>query len=431
MTLARAFPRALATAAVAFAAALAVFSLDGEEPAFAPAAGGGRPATTEERIATLRAAVGSGKDDARTLALLGEAYLQNATESGEPRFYAPAERAFVRAQRADPASAAAAVGLGNVALARHDFRAGLRHGRAARRLAPQSLRPLSVIADSLIELGRYGAAERTVQRLLDLRPNVASYSRASYLRELHGDFRGAAAAMRLAIAAGAGTATGDAYVRTLLGQLEFARGRLDAARRAYIRALAVEPAYADAEIGLAEIDAARNDLPAAIARMRALVADQRAPDHFYILGEMELAAGDRAGARAHFAEARTEFRRLAAAGENVSVERAVFEADHGSAERALALARRGRASAPSVRAADALGWALTRAGRPEAGLRWAQRALAIGSRDPRFLYHAGAAAAGSGERDLARALLRGSLRANPRFSALHAQRARRVLQSLR
>jgi hypothetical protein len=53
-------------------------------------------------------------------------------------------------------------------------------------------------------------------------------------------------------------------------------------------------------------------------------------------------------------------------------------------------------SAPSIRSADALGWALTRAGQADAGLVWARRALATGSRDPMFSLHAGVAARRSG-----------------------------------
>ena len=78
-----------------------------------------------------------------------------------------------------------------------------------------------------------------------------------------------------------------------------------------------------------------------------------------------------------------------------------------------------------MRSADALGWALTRAGRPEAGLRWARRALKLGSLDPTFRYHAGIAAGDTpeGRRNL-RLALRHGLEAYP----LHANRARMALE---
>jgi hypothetical protein len=60
------------------------------------------------------------------------------------------------------------------------------------------------------------------------------------------------------------------------------------------------------------------------------------------------------------------------------------------------LGRRVWEAAPSVRSADALGWALTRAGRPREGLSFARRALALGSRDALFRLHAGVAAREAG-----------------------------------
>ena len=68
----------------------------------------------------------------------------------------------------------------------------------------------------------------------------------------------------------------------------------------------------------------------------------------------------------------------------------------GRGTAAVALGRRVWAAAPSVRSADALGWALTRAGRPAAGYRWALRAPALGSRDATFRLHAGIAARRAG-----------------------------------
>ena len=82
------------------------------------------------------------------------------------------------------------------------------------------------------------------------------------------------------------------------------------------------------------------------------------------LGEAELAAGRTAAARRTLALVAAEQQLLGAAGVDTDVELAVFEADHGDPRRAVALARRGWDAAPSTRSADALGWALTRAGDP-------------------------------------------------------------------
>jgi hypothetical protein len=83
-----------------------------------------------------------------------------------------------------------------------------------------------------------------------------------------------------------------------------------------------------------------------------------------------------------------------------------------------------------VRSADALGWALTRAGDPEAGLVWARRALRLGSRDPNFLFHAGVAAFGARQYALARRYLSLTLANNTRFSPLYGPQAARLLGRL-
>ena len=108
----------------------------------------------------------------------------------------------------------------------------------------------------------------------------------------------------------------------------------------------------------------------------------------------------------------------------------MFEADHGDPAFAVKKAKEAYAFAPSVRAADALGWALTRAGRPAEGLAFAERALRLGSLNPRFLYHAGMAAKGAGEDAAGRRYLSRALGLNPSFSALYAPRARAALEEL-
>ncbi|MGH2713823.1 MAG: hypothetical protein ACRDM7_08060, partial [Thermoleophilaceae bacterium] len=64
------------------------------------------------------------------------------------------------------------------------------------------------------------------------------------------------------------------------------------------------------------------------------------------------------------------------------------------------------------------------------GLAYARQALRLGSRDPLFRYHAGVAARAAGQVGAARGYLSSSLAANPRFSPLHAPRARRALRGL-
>jgi tetratricopeptide (TPR) repeat protein len=322
----------------------------------------------------------------------------------------------------DPAELIEAAAL---AAGRHDFRAALRLAARARALEPETIAAYPVLVDALVELGRYAEAERTLQRFIDSRPSLAAYARVSYFRELHGDLPGAVDAMERAVSAGGGARENLAYVQALLGDLELARGRLAAARRAYGAALVSMPDYVPALAGKARLAAARGNLGGAIAAWKKVVTLRPLPEYVIALGEAELAAGRDAAGRADLALVGVQEKLLAGAGVNTDVELAIYEADHGERRRAVALAREAWENAPSVRSADALGWALTRSGRRRAGLRWAHRALRLGSLDPTFRYHAGIAAGDTvdGRRNL-RLALRHGLDAYP----LHANRARAALE---
>jgi tetratricopeptide (TPR) repeat protein len=424
-------------AACAFAAALAVAAVlhgGGSDPRpAAPPADGPvlRPsASTTARIAALQVAVRNAPDEADGYTLLAAAYLQRVRETGDFGLYTRAEAAIDRALRIAPADPAALVQRASLKLSRHDFSGALVDARRARALAPRVNKPFGVLVDALVELGRYDEAAVALQEMADRRPDLAAYARVSYLRELEGDLDGAAGAMRLAVSAGGAAAENVAYVQSLLGDLEFRRGRLPAARHAYRAALARFPGHVPAEAGLARVEAARGHLGRAITRMRAVVARLPLPEHVIALGELEQAAGRDASASSDFALVRAEQRLLAAGGVNTDVELAIFESDHGSPARGVSLARRAWAAAPSVRSADALGWALTRAGRPRDALPWARRALALGSRDASFLFHAGIAAKAAGEPALATRRLHAALALNPRFSPTRAPQARRALAEL-
>jgi len=385
---------------------------------------------TDSRIARLQRIAVAAPRDASIAAQLGAAYLQKVRETGDPSYYARAQTVLDAALRASPRSPDALAGAATLALARHDFRAGLAAGRRALAAAPASMAAYPAIVDGEIELGRYREAARDLQRFVDGKPGLASYARVSYFRELHGDVAGALEAMALAADSGGDAAENVAYAQTLLGDLRFSAGHVDAAAGNYREALARFPGYHAARAGLAKVDAARGDLALAARRYRAVVARLPLPSYVVALGEVELADGHRAAARRDLGLVAAEQRLLAASGVNTDVDLALYEANHGSPSRAVRLAARARARAPSVRSADALGWALTRAGRPRAGERWARRALALGSRDASFLYHAGMAALAAGDRRAARTWLRGSLAMNPRWSPLYAPRARRALRGL-
>ena len=182
----------------------------------------------DARIRSLQDALREGDERVKGTAatMLGHAYLQKARETGDPGFYPKAETLFQQALDADGDDVDALVGLGTLALARHQFAEALDWGEQARDGNPYHAPAYGVIGDAQIELGRYDDAVATVQAMVDLRPDLGSYSRVSYLRELMGDREGAIVAMEQAAVAGSGYAENVAWVHVQLGNLRFDGGVL-------------------------------------------------------------------------------------------------------------------------------------------------------------------------------------------------------------
>ena len=178
--------------AVVFAALLAVLSSStgptGSLPSVADRTDVGAPSgDTRARSRACSARWPTSPARAEGYAALGDAYLQRARETGDPSLYARAERVLRRGAAPRPAQRHGHDRRGHAGSRRHDFAEGLRLGERALALAPGTVRPYAVIVDAQVELGRYSDAARSLQRMVDLKPNLASYSRVSYFRELTGD----------------------------------------------------------------------------------------------------------------------------------------------------------------------------------------------------------------------------------------------------
>ena len=389
----------------------------------APAAAG----SLSERMSALERQVAQNPDDVAGWQQLGITAVLRASESGDPAFYLLAERAFDRADDLVPGDAATVVGRGSLALALHDFDTALALGRRAVQALPGNSTALGIVVDAEVELGRYDAAARTLQDMLDMSPDLPALARVSYLRQLRGDLPGASQAMRQAGLAGSPAPFDQASVLALQGDLHLIGGDTPAALAAYEEALRGVPGLIGGEIGMARVEAISGDLAAAVTRLEALVARIPHPGAARLLGELQLAVGDPTAAAQTDDIVRSLARLQEAQGQDVDLEMALFEADRGAdPERAVRLARRAYELRPrNVFTADALGWALHRAGRSDAAVRYARQAVRLGSADPLLHYHAASIWAGAGRPGRAADALRDAIALTPwvTFSAVDDARA--------
>lgn len=385
---------------------------------------------TQAEIERLLAAVTADSNDAGSQRDLGLALLQRVRETADPSLYGPAAAAFEAAQALAPDDAAVLVGIGGLQLGKHAFANALATGRQAAELSPTLAAARAVIVDALVELGRYDEADEEAGQMLALGTDLTTLARVSYLAELRGKLEAALGAMRLAAQSPDLAPEHTAYVEALLGNLLVYSGDPAGAADAYEAALRVVPAHAPSLAGQGRLAVAAGKLDEGIALFERASQIVPLPEYVIALGDAQQAAGLSTEATRSFALARAEIQLFEASGVAVDLDLALFEADHGDPNRALAFARAAHATAPTVRAADALAWALHRLGRDSEAKPYADEALRLGSRDPLLRYHAGAVAAALGDSVSARRDLELALGTDAGFSATGAAEARRLLAAL-
>lgn len=403
----------------------------GQDTASLLAAADPRAADTERQVVALQERLRQSPDDPRLLTALGGAYLQRARDTGDAAYYARADQALRRAVERQPDNVDALTELGVLALARHQFGEARDLAEQAQVLNPDRALIYGVLGDALVELGQYPQAVATVQHMVDLRPDLSSYARVSYVRELHGDIPGAVDAMQRAVRAGGPAAENAAWTQTQLALLYFNQGDLVTAEAEARATLALHGGYIPAQVALARVHAARGEWDSALQLLRHAVDVMPLPEYAILLGDVDRAAGrpDEAAAQDALVRAMAQLQR--AGGVAVDLEMALFEADHGGDPVAtVAQARQAYRDRPSIHGADTLAWALYRAGQIDEARLYSQEALRLGTRDALLHFHAGMIALAARDRAAARDALTTALSINPYFSLPHAAEARAALVQL-
>jgi tetratricopeptide (TPR) repeat protein len=368
--------------------------------------------------------------DSRGWATLGVSYVELARLAGDPSYYPKAGHVLSRSLRVQPKdNDLALAGRAALAAARHEFTFALRESRASLAINPYQAQALAIRVDALTELGRYKAQLTALRQADHRQPGVPVFARYSYADELRGRTDRAMALLRQGLR-GATVPADQAYLLTLLADLERRAGRLSSAGRLIRRALTASPDYVPALASRARLLVARHDLPQALHTWREVTTRLALPEYLLELGELYEATGRPARAQQQFSVLQATKQLLRSNGVRVDLETALFEADHGSPSAALSAARTEWSRRHSVQVADALAWAQHVSGHDTAALRLSDRATRLGTPLAMFSIHRGLIQAALGLRSAALTNLRRGLEQDPGLSPWQADRARSVLRSL-
>jgi tetratricopeptide (TPR) repeat protein len=392
-------------------------------PASVPAATdrlAGAIARAQDRLRTL-------PKDWRTWASLASAYVEQARVTANPAYYQKADGAAHQSLTLHPdGNTDALIALGALANARHDFAAARDSAGKALAVDRYSADAYGVLADAQTQLGDAGKATEAIQQMLDLRPGLPAYARASYDLELHGRTGEATDLMRRALAAA--TDPHDvAFCRNQLGDLAWQHGDVAGARREYTAGLAADPTSIALRRGMAQVDAASGAMDRALAGYEDVTHRAPAPGYLVEYADLLRAANRKADADVQLSLADAAVQLFTASGGTDDLATANLAIAAGRPADAVRAARTEWSRRQHVDVADTLAWSLHLAGQDAEALTYARRVAATGARGAGYAYHLGAIEAALGQRDAARADLTRALDTNAHFSPLEAPVARQLL----
>jgi tetratricopeptide (TPR) repeat protein len=325
---------------------------------------------------------------------LGQQWIRKARGTGDPGYYLNAGACAEVALRLSPDQRAALSLKGMVLLNAHRFAEARAFAEAALKLDSDDVLALGVLSDAHLELGNFEAAAAAAQKMVDRKPSLPSYGRAAHLRWLQGDAQAAKQFYRLAVDAGGDPRDPEPLAWTLVqvAMIFWHEGDVEGAEAGFGVALQKLEGFPPALVGQARVALAKGEARRAVELLERALAQSPLAETAWLLGDARKAAGDTPGAQAAY----TEVARLGRQGDHLALALFLATKDREPQE-ALRLAQAEHEARPNPHVEDAYAWALYRAGKLAEARAASDRARALGTKEPRLLFHAGAIRLAQGE----------------------------------
>lgn len=393
----------------------------------------------QARAYTLLHAIKYNPGDARSSTALATLYIQEARITGNHLYYDQAAlRQIQGVLKKDPANFEALMLQAIVLLSQHHFADGLTAATKAQNVNPYNAFIYGLMVDGHVEMGNYDAAVNDAEKMVSIRPDLSSYSRISYLREIFGDYEGAIQAMKMAIDAGVPGDEATAWCQVQLGHLYEWFGELKNAALQYQTALEERPGYPYALAGLGRMAVAAAEYKTALyyyQQAGSLLTDYSIEEE---LVDLYTAMGQTIKAQ-QLANSLIDQMCVAAAQGN-SNENIGHYVDQELAYAYLKVHRTDKALEHAIQeynrrpanidVNNTLAWVYYKSNKINQALPFINTALRTNSKNPVLLCHAGLIYAKAGEKEKAKTLLRQALQNNPNIDAALKQESLQALHQL-
>ncbi|HEY0041837.1 MAG TPA: hypothetical protein VGB71_14295 [Flavisolibacter sp.] len=220
---------------------------------------------TQLKVAELKRKIASNPTDVKPRLQIATIYIAEARITGEHPYYYPAIHKILDGVLAIEAQNFEATVLkSSVSLSQHKFADAKILAEKAKSINPSNAYVYGLLVDANVELGNYKDAIAASDKMQSLKPSLEAYSRASYLREIHGDFDGAIKAMKLAVEAGLPGSEPQCWSRSMLAELYLKNGDLKKAEEQHKINLVLRPTYAFSIAGLAKVEEKKKNYAVAL-----------------------------------------------------------------------------------------------------------------------------------------------------------------------
>ncbi|MBK9688900.1 MAG: tetratricopeptide repeat protein [Saprospiraceae bacterium] len=245
----------------------------------------------QSKYVSLRNQLLTNSNDHKAATSMAYLFIKEARITGEHGHYYPAAQSMLNhileSKDLDNENRFnALVTKAGVQLSLHDFQTALHTAEEAILLNPYNSQIYGVLVDCHIELGNYKEAVAVADKMMAIRPDLRSYSRVSYLREIFGDIPGAREAMLMAIQAGYPGQEETAWAMHTYAEMLMRYGMDKEAEVVYKTLLQERPDYPFAIAGLGKLALKRNEFNEAVLKLKDAINIIPEVDFYVTLAEL-------------------------------------------------------------------------------------------------------------------------------------------------